>query len=131
MPSSSISWSSFAPRASIAMKKKPNPRSTALIAHGYRPPAGFAAVQPPVHKASTIVFANTAAMRARNWKQKTGYTYGLHGTPTTFTLEERIATLEGGLHSLLVPSGLAAIALVDASLLETGDEVLMPSNAYG
>jgi cystathionine beta-lyase len=35
-------------------------------------------------------------MRARDWKHKNGYTYGLHGTPTTFMLEERIATLEGG-----------------------------------
>ena len=70
-------------------------------------------------------------MLARDWKHKSGYTYGLHGTPTTFTLEERVATLEGGTHCLLVPSGLAAIALVDMSLLRTGDEVLIPSNAYG
>ena len=51
-------------------------------------------------------------MRARDWKTKAGYTYGLHGTPTTFTLEERLATLEGGTECLLAPSGLAAIALV-------------------
>ena len=102
------------------MKKKP-PSSTSLIAHGYVPPAGFASVQPAVHKASTVVFANTAALRARTWKEKTGYTYGLHGTPTTFTLEERIATLEGGLQTLLTPSGLAAISLVDLALLKTGD----------
>ena len=38
--------------------------------------------------------------------------------PTTFTLEERIATLEGGLQTLLVPSGLAAIALVNMALLQ-------------
>jgi len=118
------------------MAKKHGPdrftgRTTGLIHHPYKPPAGFEAAQPGVHKASTVIFASTAALRARDWKQKTGYTYGLHGTPTSFTLEERIATLEGGVHSLLVPSGLAAIALVDASLLEAGDEVLMPSNAYG
>ena len=112
-------------------KGKSGRSSTALIAHGYRPPAGFAAVQPPVHKASTIVFANTAAMRARDWKHKTGYTYGLHGTPTTFTLEERIATLEGGLQTVLAPSGLAAIALVGMALLKSGDELLIPDNAYG
>lgn len=105
--------------------------STSLIHHPYRPPAGFAAVQPAVHKASTVIFENVAALRARDWKQKAGYTYGLHGTPTTFTLEERIATLEGGLQTLLVPSGLAAIALVDMALLATGDEVLLPDNAYG
>ncbi len=105
--------------------------ATALIHHGYTPPSGFAAVQPPVHKASTVIFANTQALHARQWKDKTGYTYGLHGTPTTFTLEERIATLEGGLQTLLLPSGLAAIALVDMALLRAGDEVLIPDNAYG
>ena len=111
------------------MTKKPN-SSTALIAHPYQPPAGFGAMQPPVHKASTVIFATTAALRARTWKEKTGYTYGLHGTPTTFTLEERIATLEGGTETLLVPSGLASISLVDAALLRAGDEVLIPDNAY-
>jgi cysteine-S-conjugate beta-lyase len=108
-----------------------NDKITALIHHAYEPPAGFGAVQPGVHKASTVLFPNTAAVRARNWKEKTGYTYGLHGTPTTFTLEERIATLEGGLHTLLVTSGLAAITLVDMALLKSGDEVLIPDNAYG
>jgi cystathionine beta-lyase len=104
---------------------------TDLIHHPYQPPAGFSAPQPGVFKASTVIFTDTAAMRARDWKHKTGYTYGLHGTPTTFTLEERIATLEGGLHTALVPSGLAAIALADLALLKSGDEVLIPDNAYG
>ena len=103
---------------------------TALIHHPYTPPAGFAAPQPGIFKASTVIFASVAAMRARDWKHKTGYTYGLHGTPTTFLLEERIATLEGGLHTVLVPSGLAAIALTDSALLKSGDEVLIPDNAY-
>jgi cystathionine beta-lyase len=103
---------------------------TTLIHHPYQPPAGFAAPQPGVFKASTVIFASTDAMRARDWKSKAGYTYGLHGTPTTFTLEERIATLEGGLHTLLVPSGLASIALADLALLAAGDEVLIPDNAY-
>ncbi len=105
--------------------------STGLIHHAYRAPTGFDSPQPPVYKASTVYFANAAAMRARDWKSKAGYTYGLHGTPTTFLLEERIATLEGGLQTLLVPSGLAAITLVDMSLLKAGDEVLIPDNVYG
>ncbi|MDB5741725.1 MAG: cystathionine beta-lyase [Polaromonas sp.] len=105
--------------------------STQLIHHPYTPPAGFATVQPAVHKASTILFPNVAALRSRDWKHKTGYTYGLHGTPTTFTLEERIATLEGGRFCTLVPSGLAAVVLVDMALLKAGDEVLIPDNAYG
>ncbi|WP_213953995.1 MULTISPECIES: PLP-dependent transferase [unclassified Variovorax] len=104
---------------------------TDLIHHPYKPPAKFAAPQPGTYKASTVFFADVAAMRARDWKTKVGYTYGLHGTPTTFTLEERLATLEGGTHCLLVPSGLASIALVAFAFLKTGDEVLLPDNAYG
>ncbi|MGA8390944.1 MAG: PLP-dependent transferase, partial [Burkholderiaceae bacterium] len=85
---------------------------TALIHHPYAPPAGFAAPQPGIFKASTVIFPNVAAMRARYWKEKSGYTYGLHGTPSTFLLEERLCALEGGLQCLLAPSGLAAIATV-------------------
>ena len=105
--------------------------TTALIHHPYMPPAGFAAPQPGVFKASTVIFPNVAAMRHFEWKDKTAYTYGLHGTPTTYLLEERLCTLEGGLQCMLTPSGLAAIANVALSLLKTGDEVLIPDNAYG
>ena len=109
----------------------PRDLSTHLIHHPYQPPAGFEAPQPGVHKASTVIFKNVAAMRARDWRHKTGYTYGLHGTPTTFALEERIATLEGGKHCCLVPSGLASIVLVNQALLAQGDDVLLPDNVYG
>ncbi len=111
--------------------RPPADLATSLIHHPYQPPDGFVSAQPGVFKASTVVFPNTAALRARSWREKNGYTYGLHGTPTTFTLEARIATLEGGTHTLLVPSGLAAIALVDLALLKSGDELLIPDNAYG
>jgi len=105
--------------------------STQLVHHAYQAPAGFDAPQPAVHKASTVLFKDTAALRARDWRRRDAYTYGLHGTPTTFMLEERIATLEGGTQCLLVPSGLAAIALVNIALLAPGDEVLLPANVYG
>jgi cysteine-S-conjugate beta-lyase len=104
---------------------------TDLIHHPYVPPPRFGAPQAGVFKASTVFFPNVAAMRARDWKGKKGYTYGLHGTPTTFTLEERIASLEGGKQCILLPSGLSAIANVSMSVLKSGDEVLIPDNAYG
>jgi cysteine-S-conjugate beta-lyase len=104
---------------------------TGLVHHGYRAPADFEAVPVGVYKASTVLFPNVAAMRSRKWVDKSAYTYGLHGTPTTFVLEERLATLEGGRHCILAPSGLAAIGLVDLAFLQQGDEVLIPRNAYG
>ncbi|MDP4608662.1 MAG: cystathionine beta-lyase [Burkholderiaceae bacterium] len=105
--------------------------STQLIHHPYVAPSEFDSAAVGVHKASTVIFPNVAAMRSRTWTDKSAYTYGLHGTPTTFTLEERLATAEGGQHCILVPSGLAAIALVDLALLQAGDHVLIPDNAYG
>ena len=60
---------------------------------------------------------------------KSGYTYGPHGTPT-FTLEARLATLEGGKHVILAPSGLSALTVVNMALLKAGDAVLLPDNVY-
>ncbi len=105
--------------------------ATGLIHHPYQAPAGYEAVPVGVHKGSTVIFPNVAALRSRTWRDKSAYTYGLHGTPTTFTLEERLATLEGGRYCTLAPSGLAAIAMVDCAFLQQGDEVLVPDNAYG
>lgn len=103
---------------------------TLLTTTDYRPPEGFSAFPTAIHHASTVIFKDVAALRARNWQDKNAYTYGLHGTPTTFTLEARLAEIEGGTHCLLAPSGLAAIAMIDLALLSTDDEVLMPDNVY-
>ncbi|HEY0491554.1 MAG TPA: cystathionine beta-lyase [Telluria sp.] len=103
---------------------------TAIIHPDYTAPEGFDAYPPAIHHASTVLFKDVAAMRSGEWKNKNAYTYGLHGTPTTFTLEARLAELEGGTHCLLAPSGLAAIAMADFALLKTGDDVLLPDNVY-
>jgi cystathionine beta-lyase len=107
--------------------KKPLPRSlqTALQNSDYVPPAGFAAYPTAIHHASTVLFKDVASMRSGDWRDKSGYTYGLHGTPTSFTLEARLAEIESGNHCLLAPSGLAAISMVDLALLKTGDDVLL------
>ena len=105
--------------------------STELIHHPYQAPEGFESPVTPVYKGSTVIFKNVAAMRQRDWRSRNGYTYGLHGTPTTFTLEERLSSLEGGRHCVLFPSGLAALANVALALLKAGDEVLLPDNVYG
>jgi cysteine-S-conjugate beta-lyase len=107
-------------------------KTTQLIHHPFQAPDGYSAPQPGVFKASTIFFSNTKAMRARYFDELGHqYTYGTKGTPTTFLLEERLCTLEDGTYCSLVPSGLAAIALVNFAVLKSGDEVLLPSNVYG
>jgi cysteine-S-conjugate beta-lyase len=103
---------------------------TTLIHSDYVAPEGFAAYPTAIHHASTVLFKNVAAMRSREWQEKNAYTYGLHGTPTTFTLEARLAEIEGGSFCLLAPSGLAAIAMAAFALLKTGDDLLLPDNVY-
>ena len=105
--------------------------TTHLIHHPYQPPDSWQAVPPGVFKASTVIFPDVAALRSRSYTAKTGYTYGLRGTPTTYLLEERLATLEGGRFCILSPSGLAAIMNVNLGLLAQGDELLLPRNVYG
>ena len=104
--------------------------STRLIHHPYQPPEGFASPVQPVHKAATVLFPDVAALRSRRWIDKSGYTYGLHGTPGTYVLEARLAELEGARHVILTPSGLSAITVVDMALLRPGDVVLLPDNVY-
>lgn len=104
--------------------------ATRLVHHDYEPPSPFGGLNVPIHHASTVTFPTVAAMRARDWRHDTGYSYGLHGTPTTYTLARRIAALDGGGYCELVPSGLAAIALVDLALLKSGDRLLLPDNVY-
>jgi cystathionine beta-lyase len=113
------------------MSSRPPRLSTQLIHHRYRAPSDFDATVPGVFKASSVFFPNVAALRQRRWDDKSAYTYGLHGTPTTFMLEERLATLEGARHVLLAPSGLSAITTVDIALLRQGDGVVLPDNVYG
>jgi cystathionine beta-lyase len=110
---------------------EPQALTTELIHHPYQPPEGWAAVPPGVFKASTVMFPNVATMRRRSYTAKTGYTYGLRGTPTTYLLEERLAAMEGGRFCILAPSGLAAIMNVNLGLLQQGDDVLLPANVYG
>lgn len=112
------------------MSDKSKNLQTRLVHSDYVAPEGFGGLAAAIHHASTVTFENVAALRSRNWQDKTAYTYGLHGTPTTFTLEARLAEIEDGAQCLLAPSGLAAIAMIDLALLKSGDDVLIPDNVY-
>jgi cystathionine beta-lyase len=98
------------------------------------PPAvseeGYASLTTPTHRASTIVYPDAAAFAKRQQRGPDGYTYGLHGTPTTRTLEAQITALQGGARTLVVPSGQAAVSIVLLAVLKPGDKVLIPDNVY-
>lgn len=105
--------------------------ATKIIHPDYVAPKGFSALPTAIHHASTVLFESVEAMRASTWFDKSIYTYGLHGTPTSRTLEAQLAAIEGGAHCMLAPSGLAAISLISLAFLKTGDDVLIADNVYG
>ena len=103
---------------------------TKLIHSSAKVPGGFRALSVPVERASTVVFPNCESA-VGGWNvDEVGYTYGIHGTPTVLALAGRIAELDGGVRTLLVPSGLAALTLVDMAMLSAGSHVLIPENVY-
>jgi cystathionine beta-lyase len=103
---------------------------TNLIHSNAKVPGGFRALSVPVERASTVVFPDCESAVGGWDVEANGYTYGIHGTPTVLTLAGRIAELEGGARTLLVPSGLAALTLVDMAMLSAGSHVLIPDNVY-
>ena len=91
---------------------------------------GFDSFSMPVTRASTVVFPDLATMRALVWSDDSQWRYGLHATPTSLALAQRLAVIEGGKHALLQPSGLSAISNVYFGLVKAGDHVMIPDNAY-
>ncbi|MBR0644656.1 cystathionine beta-lyase [Plastoroseomonas hellenica] len=91
---------------------------------------GFASLAVPTYRASTIVFPDAVAYANRRYRGPDGYSYGLHGTPTTRTLEAQLSALHGAERTVLLPSGQAAITVIFLSVLLPGDKVLIPDTAY-
>lgn len=85
----------------------------------------------PVYRGSTVVFDSQGDV-SDDWQQdKSGYSYGLYGTPTALELASRIAKLEQAHHTFIVPGGQAAIALVYFAYCKAGSHALVPHSAYG
>lgn len=68
---------------------------------------GGSAINPPIVRASTVVFENThqqREMRARRGQERI-FSYGARGTPTSFALEDAVSELEGAYRTRLLPTG--------------------------
>ncbi|MCY6380383.1 cystathionine beta-lyase [Hoeflea prorocentri] len=83
-------------------------------------------VNPPIARASTVLFPDAATMASGNQK----YLYGTHGTPTSDALTDAIDELEGSTGTIAVPSGLAAITVPLLSFLGSGDHMLVVDSVY-
>lgn len=93
--------------------------TTKALHSGYIPNKQDGAVIPPLHLSTTFVAGN----------QK-GYEYSRSGNPTREVLEQTLAALDDAKYGLAYASGSAALANV-AALLQSGEEILFSSDAYG
>jgi cystathionine beta-lyase len=101
---------------------------TKLVVEGRDPERHSGVVNPPVFRASTILYPNVEAFEAP--REVRGVYYGRGGTPTTFALEDAIAALEGAAGAVVTGSGKTAIAQALMAFLKAGDHLLMVDCAY-
>jgi cystathionine beta-lyase len=104
---------------------------TIAVVAGRDPKAHHGAVNTPVYRTSTILFETFEDFAAGvHDPANRKFMYGRIGTPTSASLEDAVAQLEGGAHCRLAPSGLAAITTALLAFLSAGDHLLMTIGAY-
>ena len=97
--------------------------ATAAVRAGIDRDTAYGAVTPPIVLSSNFSFAGFA--------QKREYDYTRSGNPTRDLLAEALAELEGGAGAVVTATGMGAITLVLNALLEPGDRLVVPHDAYG
>ena len=105
-------------------------RTRALHAGGTPDPTtGARAV--PIYQTTSFVFEDTNDAATLFALQKYGNIYSRIGNPTVAALEERIASLEGGLGAVATASGQAAEFCTFAALAGAGDSIVASASLYG
>jgi cystathionine gamma-synthase len=82
------------------------------------------AIIPPIYQTSTFVQDGIGGLRD-------GYEYARSANPTRDSLQEQLASLEGGAHGFSFASGLAAEDILLRSVLRPGDHIVMGNDVYG
>ena len=106
-------------------------KTTKLITAGRDKKWTNGVVNPPVQRASTVVFNSVEEKRKAtiNRANKTLF-YGRRGTNTHFAFQDAMVKVEGGAGCALYPCGTAAISNAILSFVETGDHILMVDTCY-
>ncbi len=97
--------------------------TTAAVRAGIDRDSAFGAVVPPLVLSTNFSF--------EGFNQKRQYDYTRSGNPTRDLLGEALAELEGGAGGVITATGMGAITLVLNALLEPGDRLVVPHDAYG
>jgi len=111
----------------LSPETKARLRSRSRLVHlGRDGEASQGFVNVPPYRGSTVLFPDVATLSSGNQR----FTYGTHGTPTTEALVEAWTAIAGAEGTVLVPTGMAAIACALLTTLSAGDHLLMTDSAY-
>lgn len=106
--------------------------ATQAVQGGRRPEWTGGIVNPPVWRASTILYDDVAALRAGTKTNADGTLfYGRRGTPTQWSLADALTEMEpGAAGTMLYSSGVAALTTALLCVLRPGDQLLMTDSVY-
>lgn len=105
-------------------------RTRALHAGG-TPDDATGARAVPIYQTSSFVFDDATDAANLFALQKYGNIYSRIGNPTVAALEERLASLEGGIGAVATASGMSAEFITFAALVGVGDHVVASAQLYG
>ncbi|MEP5760135.1 MAG: O-acetylhomoserine aminocarboxypropyltransferase/cysteine synthase family protein [Litoreibacter sp.] len=104
---------------------------TLQIHAGARPDPATGARQTPIYQTTAYVFRDADHAAALFNLQEVGYIYSRLTNPTVAVLQERIATLEGGVGGVCCSSGHAAQIMALFPLMSPGKNVVVSTRLYG
>ncbi len=104
---------------------------TLQIHAGARPDPATGARQTPIYQTTAYVFRDADHAAALFNLQEVGYIYSRLTNPTVSVLQERVATLEGGVGAVACSSGHAAQIMALFPLMQPGCNVVVSTRLYG
>jgi O-acetylhomoserine (thiol)-lyase len=104
---------------------------TLAIHAGARPDPATGARQTPIYQTTSFVFEDAEHAASLFNLQKLGFIYSRLTNPTVSVLEERIASLEGGVGAIAAASGHGAQLLALFPFMEPGAEIVAANKLYG
>ncbi len=110
---------------------KPPAFETLSLHAGQHPDPLTGARAVPIYQTTSYVFESADHAAALFNLERAGHIYTRISNPTTGVLEERLAALEGGVGAVCTASGMAALHLGIATLLNAGDHIVASSSLYG
>jgi len=85
----------------------------------------------PIYQTTSYVFQDADHAAALFNLERAGHIYTRISNPTIAVLEERLAALENGVGAVCTASGMAALHLAIATLLNAGDHIVASASLYG